>query len=312
MTRARLGPAGLICLSAAVMQSCRSPEQSAAPSSNASLEQGVVASVAGESIAAATVGRIANAQGVDVRAACDRAISDALFAAAARQSIESGAEVRSIESATLARAVLEQLLREAQAQGAPTDDEIAVLTRERWVDLDRPSSARTTHALVMVKDAKEKARARVLADRIADATRASANGAEFKKLAEAVPRGGLLVRVEPLPPTTADGRAFDPADPTVKQRFDEDFARAANAIVRVGTNSPVVETKFGFHVIHLVERLPEKRVPIDQRRALLYDEIVAKRAALAEQRLLDGLRQTTPVRIDRSAVDLLSKVRVLE
>jgi hypothetical protein len=311
MKRSTLGHVELLCLVVATAQGCRT-EQRSAPSFNASLEQGVVASVAGESIAATTVGRIASAQGVDVRTACDRAISDALFAAAARQEIESGTKIRSVENTTLARALLEQLLRDAQAQGPPTDDEIAVLTRERWVDLDRPSSARTTHAIVMVKDPKEKPRARALANRIADATRAAADGVEFKKLADAVPRGDLVVRVEPLPPTTADGRAFDPADPTVKQRFDEDFARAANAIGRVGTNSPVVETKFGFHVIHLVEVLPEKRVSIDQRRALLYDEIVAKRAALAEQRTLDGLRQTTPVRIDRSAVDLLSKVRVAE
>jgi hypothetical protein len=311
MKRSSPGRAGLLCVVTAIAHGCRSPQQSV-PSSNASLEQGVVASVAGESIAATTVERIASAQGVDVRAACDRAISDALFAAAARQHMASGAEIRGIEHATLARAVLEQLLREAHAQGPPTEDEIALLTRERWVELDRPSSARTTHAVVMVKDPKEKPRARVLANRIAEATRDCADAAEFEKLAEAVPRGDLAVRVESLPPTTADGRAFDPADPTVKQHFDEDFARAANAIVRVGTNSPVVETTFGFHVIHLVERLPEKRVPIDERRALLYDEIVAKRAALAEQRMLDRLRQTTPIRVDRSAVDLMSKVRVLE
>jgi hypothetical protein len=311
MKRSRLGPAGVLCLVTAIAPGCRSTQQFAS-SSSASLEQGVVASVAGESIAALTVGRIASAQGLDVRAACDHAITDALFAAEARHNLKSGAEIRSIESATLARAFLEQLMREAQAQGPPTDDELAALTRERWVDLDRPSTVRTTHAVVLVKDPKDKPRARALATRIAEATRAAASGADFEKLAEAVPRGDLEARVESLPPMTPDGRAFEPNDPSVRQQFDEDFARAANAIAEVGKSSPVTETKFGFHVIHLVERLPEKRVPIDQRRVLLYDEIVAKRAARAEQRVLDGLRQTTPVQVDRSAPDLLSKLRVAE
>ena len=279
---------------------------------SATLEQGVVASVAGESIAATTVGRIAKAQGLDARAACDRAISDALFAAEARHNSKSSAEVRSIEQLTLARAVLEQILREARAQGPPTDDEIAALTRERWVELDRPTSARTAHALVMVKDPKEKARARALANRIAEATKGATNGTDFRKLADAVPRDGLEVRVEPLPPTTADGRVFEPNDPSLRQQFEEDFARAANAIPEVGTNSPVVETKYGFHVIHLIERLPERRIPIEQRRSLLADEIVAKRAALLEQRVLDQLRRTTKISVDRSAVDLLSKLRVAE
>ncbi len=302
---------GLICLGTASTSGCRHRQETAL-GANASLEEGVVATVADDSIAGATVGRIASAQRLDVPAACERAIADALFAAEARHSLNDGARIRSIETGTLARSVLEQLLRDARAQGPPRDDEVELLTRERWIDLDRPSSVRTTHAIVLVNEPSEKARARALANRIADATRAATSGDEFKKLAEAVPPGDLKVRVESLSPTTADGRAFEPNDPSKLQQFDENFARAANAIAKVGTNSGVTESRFGFHVIHLVERLPEKRVPIDERRKLLNEDIVVKRAALAEQRMIDDLRRTTPVQVDRSAVDLMSKLRVAE
>jgi hypothetical protein len=303
--------AGLSWLLTGSASACQKPQETAL-GANASLEEGVVASVADDSIAGATVGRIASAQGLDVRAACDRAIADALFAAEARRALESKPAIRSIETATLARAVLEQLLRDARAQGPARDDEIEPFTRERWVDLDRPSSARTIHAVVVVKQPPDKPRARALANQIAEATRVATKSAEFKKLAEAVPRDNLEVRVEPLPPTTPDGRSFEPNDPSVRQQFDEDFARAANAIAEVGTNSGVVESKFGFHVIHLVERLPEKRVSLEERRRLLSEDVMAKRAALAEQRMLDGLRQATPIQVDRSAVDLMSKLRVTE
>jgi hypothetical protein len=306
------GRAGALCLAAAILPGCRRAEEPGAIA-NASLETGIVARVSEDSIAAATVGRIASSQGLDVRKACDRAIADALFAAEARRRLKNSATIRSIETATLARAVLEQLLSEARAEGPARDDEIAILTRERWVDLDRPNSVRTTHAVVLVKDPAHKARARGLAARIAEATNSAANSADFKRLAEAVPRGDLDVRVEQLPPTTLDGRVFDPNDPSLRSEpFDVDFARAANAIPEIGKNSGVVATKFGFHVIHLEERLPEKRVPIEERRKLLHEEIVAKRAALAQQRVLDGLRQTTPVQVDRAAVDLMSKLRVVE
>jgi hypothetical protein len=299
---------GLLAVSAS---GCQKPRETAL-GANASLEEGVVASVADDSIAAATVGRIASAQGLDVRAACDRAVADALFAAEARHGLQNGSAIRSIETATLARAVLEQLLRNARAEGPPRDDEIEAFTRERWVDLDRPSSVRTIHAVVRIKQPPDKPRARALANRIAEATRAATKSEEFKRLAEAVPRGDLEVRVEPLPPTTPDGRTFEPNDPSVRQQFDLDFARGANAMAQVGTNSGVVESKFGFHVIYLVERLPEKRVPLEERRKLLHEDVIARRAALAEQRLLDGLHRATPVQIDRSAVDLMSKLRVAE
>ena len=57
--------------------------------------------------------------------------------------------------------------------------------------------------------------------------------------------------------------------------------------------------KFGYHVIRLDERLPEKRIPLEERRRMLSDEIVARRAAVEQQRVLGELAKSTPIR-DRS------------
>jgi hypothetical protein len=297
---------------AALASGCRTTPDPAG-SSGAPLPEGVVASVSEESITATTVGRIASAQGLDVRAACDRAIADALFAAEARRRLDRGAMSRSIEAGTLARTLLEELVREARAEGPPTDKEIELLTRERWIDLDRPSMARTTHAVAWSKDPALKAQARALAARIAEAVSAATSSAEFKKLASAVPRGKIEMRAEHLAPTTADGRSFEPSDPArPPEQFDQVFARAANAIPEVGKHSPIVETAFGFHVIRLDERLPEKRMPLAERRSLLHEDVIARRAGLKQQQVLDRLRQSTRIEIDRGAVDLTTKLRVGE
>jgi peptidyl-prolyl cis-trans isomerase C len=280
---------------------------------DATLPEGVVASVSSEAIAAATVARIAGAQGIDPHAACERAISDALFAAAARQKLGSAGTLETVENAAHARVLLEELSGQARAKGPPSDAEVAELTRERWAELDRPSLARTIHAVALAKQPSDKAAARAVAARIAEAVRGAASSDEFKRRAEAVPRAGIDVRVERLAPTTADGRVFDPGNPAASgQSFDETFAHAATSIPEVGGTSPIVETRFGYHVIRLEERLPEKRVALEERRRLLFEEIVARRAALEQRHILEAAGKAQRVEIDRMALDLTAKLRVAE
>ncbi|HSU41923.1 MAG TPA: peptidylprolyl isomerase, partial [Polyangiaceae bacterium] len=139
------------------------------------LPPGVVAVVGGERIAAGTVARIA-ARGEAPLEARRRAIEDALFAAAARQNPALAARVRVAERGVLARALLERLRDDAQALGPPTDDEISVLTARRWPELDRPPSAGTSHAVVLVKTPADDAPARALADELAAALKAVKSG----------------------------------------------------------------------------------------------------------------------------------------
>ena len=87
--RAGPGLAALLALSA-----CNRPAADSA--SPASLPEGVVASVSNDPIARETVARIAGAQGVEPRAACERAIADALFAAEARRELGAAGKVASV------------------------------------------------------------------------------------------------------------------------------------------------------------------------------------------------------------------------
>ncbi len=174
--------------------------------------------------------------------------------------------------------------------------------------------ARTVHAVVVPKNPGEDAAAKALADRIAQAVAGVSDPGEFVKKARAVPSGKLKVVVELLDPCSADGRVHPSQQPppgAQPPRFDEDFAKAANAIEKVGDQTPVVKLKSGFHVILLVQKLPEKRVPLEERRAQLAGEVFNARAKSAEESLLARLSAGVPVLVARSALDLTSLVRIV-
>ena len=289
---------------------CSSRDKAEQPA-RATLGEGVAATVGDQTIGTQTVLRIASAQGVELAAAREHAVSDALFAAFAKQHYAGTGRIESIERSALGRSILEELGRAARSQGAPSDQEVAELTAERWFDFDRPVSVRTTHAVVRLANPADKQKARAVAARIAAAVRGLKDPVEFKKRALAVPRDGLEVVAESLQPTTAEGKvhSLDPAERGPLE-YDADFARAAHAIAEPGGQSPVTETKFGFHVILLEERFPELRVPLPERRLKLSDEIMTRRARRAEQELVESLRRSHRVQVERAADDLTANVRI--
>ncbi len=59
-------------------------------------------------------------------------------------------------------------------------------------------------------------------------------------------------------------------------------------------------------------RLPELRVPLEQRRQLLAGEVAKGRAERAKQELLERVGRATPVAVARSVDDLTARVRVSE
>jgi peptidyl-prolyl cis-trans isomerase C len=267
--------------------------------------------VGSELVSSRSVRRIAQAQGVPPQRALELAIFDALFAEAARSSSAAGT-VPVIERAAVARGLLEQLGREATAAGPPTQAELGELAAARWLEIDRPDAVRTTHAIILNDQPARAVAARALAEKRAEAVRSAASSDEFVRLAKALPHEGFELKAEALSPVTADGRGFEKRETGFVGRgsFDKSFAAAANALTRPGEQSPVVESKFGFHVIRLEERIPGSIVPKDQLPALLAPDVMTQRADRARQALLDELRKGAAIEIDRAAEELLSRAKI--
>lgn len=302
----------LCCLGSTLFACAQAPDERPA-SRHARLPSGVVARAAGEDISLETAQRIASAEGVSLPVARDRALSDALFATAARTTFQSRELAPVLERAAIARALLETLKNDATARGPVTDAEVAELTSRRWRELDRPEAARTSHAVALVEKPTDEAKARAVAYLIYDAVKGVKDAAEFLRLAGAVPHEGVEVRVERLPPVTADGRVVDPDKPSAdsEQGFDPVFSKAALQLVPGAVSEPT-KTVFGYHVIFCEARLPEQRVPLEERRQLLHDEVLKARAERAKQELLTRLSAAQPIQIARAADDLTSRVRIDE
>jgi hypothetical protein len=281
------------------------------PASSSSLPAGVVARVEGESISGSAVAQIAERQGLQPRAALTPALSDALFAAAARASLPPSM-IASVERAAAARAVLERMGSESVAVGPPTEAEVAELVRERWVELDRPDAARTTHAVVMNTDPNRDGSAQALAEKLASVVKATSSAEEFVTLVKSVPAEGFEVRAENLPAITTEGRGFERTEKgfvAAFTSFDRDFARAANRLQQPGELSPVVKTRFGYHVIRLTERIPGSVVPKAELAALLRPEVETRRAARLRRELLDKLRAASAIQLDRAVEELTARLQ---
>lgn len=301
-------PRGVSSLLLLLVTGCGSSEQSAPEAQRTSLSEGTVAVVGTQAVAGSTVRSIASAQGLSLEAARDSAIQDSLFAQASDARMNAD-ERRVVRRGELARALYQDLEAAARAKGPPTDAEVNELTQERWLTLDRPSAARTSHAVVLVDKDTDKARAKDLAERILKAVQGAKDEADFTAKAKAVPTEGLNVRVEELPPVAADGRPVTPENPAPpSMRFDAVFSAAANAIANVGGLSPITETPFGFHVIFLAERTPALRVSLEQRRKELAHDVIVRRIQAAEAKLLAPGK--VPVEVSRAAESLTAAVRV--
>lgn len=288
-------------------------ESAPALATSASLPAGSAARVGAELISAATVTRIAESQGLAPRDAIGLAISDALFAEGAKAGLPRAA-TRSIERAATARSLLEQLSREAKQAGPPTVKELAEIVRERWLELDRPSGARTTHALVMNDKPARDADAHALADKLALELQGVTSSEELIRRAKAFPAAGFEIRAEDLPFVTPDGRVFAQTPNGIRgssQTFDPDYARAASALEQPGQLSPVTKSAFGYHVIRLAERMPGVTVAEPELSQRLGPDILVRRAARARRELLEKLRNASGVQLERAFDDLTAQVKAV-
>ena len=278
---------------------CQTPP-SAAPAAS-DLPAGIAARVGPTEIRIETVARIAAAQVVDAREARERAVFDALVALESRRAL-SPPLVQAGERSAHARALLESLARGAEAKGPPDDREIDELLKERWVDLDRPESVRVVHAVALLPADGKKDAAHAVALELQRELAGIGDPAEFLKRAEAFPKGAVTVRAERLPALTADGRGWrvGPNGSQPAGNFDPVFARAAHALRTPGDLSNAVETRFGFHLILLEERLPEQRIPRDEARRVLVPDVVSRRAEREHRALVERLERQIGIEVSRN------------
>ncbi len=283
------------------------------PLAGTRLPAGIVARVGARQLASASVVRVVEGRGIGADAAFKLALTDALFAEAARENAPPGV-VASIERGAAAYALLEQVASQSKLTGSVSDAEIDAIARERWLEFDRPDAVLTTHAVVLNGDPARAAAARKVAARLAEVVASAPDAAEFLRLATGVPSEGFEVRAESLPTITADGRAFLDRDGKLvasSTSFDLAYARAANALEQPSQQSPIISSQFGFHVIRLEKRVPGTATAPAQRRALLEPEVWSRRASRARQEHVARLREATPIERDRAADELTSRVKAV-
>ncbi len=300
-------------LACAIISGPACSERAAPQATPGSLPPGVAALVGSEAVGIGTVQRIARAQGVSLAEARERAVSDALFAASVRADPPSAPRVALAERAALARALLERLRDDMRASGPPRDDETQAVLAQRWPELARPVSVRAAHAVVLVKSPADDAPARALATELAAALKGAKNADELIQRANAFPKQGRELQAERLPPVTADGRIWDPAEHPPKPiagSLDLDFTRAAHTLTERGAQTGVVKTAFGYHVIMLEERIPALEFSADELAERVADDVFARRAKRELDVLSSRLHESTPVDTERAADALTALVPV--
>lgn len=273
---------------------------------NVALEGGIVARVGESPIPLSLVESVVQSQRVEPREALRKVIDDEIAASAARaRGLDGHAYVAQRLVALRARLVADRLYEEAKSKGPPTDSEVSALSDMYWTEVDRPPSVVVTHAIVLrPKDPALLPAAREAAHRMRAAVAAVDSDADFEKNAKSVTLPPKLeLRVERLPAFTEDGWTISGPG-----RMDEGFSRAAFSIPTIGGMTDLVETEFGFHVIRLRERLPEKRMPFESRRIAFAEEVVERRARDLVTARLKELQKGREVEILPAAESLMRGV----
>jgi hypothetical protein len=275
-----------------------------------SLGGDVVARVGDEAITRDLVGRVARARRITPRAAAEDLVADAVAANGARAvGYDKDPEVAWALESARARLVADHLRASAHARGAPTDAEVAEITARHWQVFDLPERVRVVHAVTRYpkkRSPEADSRAHAVFDAIVRAVAGAPDAAAFEERAKAVPHDRVEVVAEPLAAFVADGRSAEG-----EGAFDADFVNAAFSLSKPGAQTQV-ETRFGWHVIQLVERLPPKTTPLEERRATFSEEALTSRARKEYDGLLGSLRARYPVEVSPAAENLMKSLSVAQ
>ncbi len=272
----------------------------------AEIGHGVVAACGSVAIDGALVSRVAGARNITANQATDDLIFDAAFAqGAVARALDRRTDVRAALRTVRARLVADRIAADAAAKGPPTDAEVARSTARHWRDVDIPETARAVHVVVLEDaDAAKQKRAPAIAEELRKAVLGATNEVDFIARTKTVDIQGLQIKPEMLPMFAADGRVVEGTGD-----YDADFTAAAFALA-VGDTSGPIKTKFGIHIIRMLERNPAKHLPLEERRTRFTSEILAQRGHEVSAALLADLKKLHPVKLDPAADALMASAVV--
>jgi hypothetical protein len=231
---------------------------------------------------------VARAKAASPRDALELLVEDALAAQGGlAEGMDRTPAVAWASAAALASRVARRVLDDARALGPATDDELATVT--------------VVHAVVLRSSTLSEQRTLATAGAIERAVAGASSAADFEARAKAVPAVGARVTVERLEKFGPDGRLPDGAE------LDPTFVAEAFALRSPSDTSPIVETRFGWHVIRMIDRAPPAAESIEERRRDLEEAVVQMRSRARFDALLRALRRRVPIEIAAGAEALTTE-----
>lgn len=306
----RAGPLFVI-VAACALGSCES--QKAPPprvqDENATLGGEIAAQVGGEKIPLHLVASVAKKQKISPREAARKVIDDAIAAQAAKaRGLDQQPPAAWLLVAARGRFAADKIFEEARKAGPPTDEEVNVLSEVYWHEVDRPPTIRVVHAVAQPKKPENEAAARAVAVAIRAAVDDATSAEDFlAKAKTVVAPPEVNVIAQPLPAFTQDGWSSE-----MENGVDPVFAKGAFALSLIGATSQPYKTQFGFHVVRLVERMPEHRLPFETRRTMFTDEAAKLRARNSTKRRIQALRAAHRIEVSTAAESLMRSVPISE
>jgi hypothetical protein len=196
---------------------------------------GAIAQVGGLPIDSTLVAAVARDRGLPAPDALDALVEDALLAQGARERhLDERPDTRRALQASLAARLVTAMETEARERGPASAAERSALE--------------VVHAVVIRKPGVPWEVTIGLAKALEAAVQGAPSTETFEERAQKLPHPGLRVAVERIGPFGADGRLPDGT------ALDRAFVAAAFALERPGDESPIVATRFGWHVIRLIAR----------------------------------------------------------